>query len=106
MPSSGQENAGHTAGAVHYETFYFQSSKIFDEACFNKFIDNLPWELFRIKGPVQFADRVATLNFVGGKCEWTTWDGEPETRLVFVGWGINQAQTIGNLKKCTIDSAS
>ncbi|MGD9280367.1 MAG: GTP-binding protein [Desulfobacterales bacterium] len=104
--SSRPENAGHTAGAVHYETFSFQSSKILDEACFNKFIHHLPWELFRIKGPVQFADRVAMLNFVGGKSEYTVWDGNPETRLVFVGWGIDQAQTIENLKKCTIDSAS
>ena len=104
--SSIQENASHPAGTIHYETFSFQSSKIIDEVCFNKFIHHLPWELFRIKGPVRFSDRVAMLNFVGGKSEWTTWDGEPETRLVFVGWGINQAQTIGNLKKCTVDSTS
>ena len=103
--SSIQENASHPAGTIHYETFSFQSSKIIDEACFNKFIHHLPWELFRIKGPVRFADRVTMLNFVGGKSEWTTWDGEPETRLVFIGWGINEAETIENLKKCTTDSA-
>jgi G3E family GTPase len=97
------ENASHPAGDTHYETFSFQSSKIFDEACFKQFVHHLPWELFRIKGPVRFADRVAMFNFVGGKSEWTTWDGEPETRLVFIGWGINEAQTIENLKECTTD---
>ena len=97
-----QENASHPAGATHYETFSFQSSKILDEACFKKFIHHLPWELFRIKGPVRFSDRVAMLSFVGGKSEWTTWDGEPETRLVFIGWRINEAETIENLKKCTM----
>jgi G3E family GTPase len=104
-PPSIQANAGHPAGAAHYETFSFQSSKILDEACFKKFIRQLPWELFRIKGPVRFADRVAMLNYVGGKSEWTVWDGAPETRLVFIGWEINEAETIKNLKKCTTDSA-
>jgi G3E family GTPase len=102
---SNHENAGHPAGAAHYETFSFQSSNVLDEACFKKFIRYLPWELFRIKGPVRFADRAAMLNFVGGKSEWTTWDGEPETRLVFIGWGINAAQTLENLRKCITDSA-
>jgi G3E family GTPase len=102
---STQENAGHPAGAIHYETFSFQGSHIFDEVCFKKFIRHLPWELFRIKGPVRFADRVAMLNFVGGKSEWAAWDGEPETRLVFIGWGVNAAQTLENLKKCTTDPA-
>jgi hypothetical protein len=45
------------------------------------------------------------LNYVGGKSEWTVWDGAPETRLVFIGWQINEAETIKNLKKCTTDSA-
>ena len=100
-----QENTGHPAGVTHFETFSFQSSKILDEACFKKFIRQLPWELFRIKGPVRFADRVAMLNYVGGKSEWAVWDGEPETRLVFIGWEINEAETIDNLKKCATDSA-
>jgi G3E family GTPase len=104
-PPSIRENDGRPAEDTHYETFSFQGSKIFDEACFKKFIRHLPWELFRIKGPVRFADRVAMLNFVGGKSEWTTWDGKPETRLVFIGWGINEAETIKSLRECIIDSA-
>lgn len=102
--SSPQENADHRVNATHYVTFSFQSSNILDEACFHKFIRNLPWELFRIKGPVRFADRVALLNFVGGQCEWTTWDGEPETQLVFIGWGLNETETLKNLKKCMVDA--
>ena len=90
--------------ASSYVPFSFRDSKIVDETRFKKFIHNLPWELFRIKGPVRFADRVSMLNFVGGKSEWTTWDGEPETRLVFIGWGINETEILENLKKCAAES--
>jgi G3E family GTPase len=101
---SHQGHDNHTEDASSYVTFSFRNSKIVDETRFKKFIHNLPWELFRIKGPVRFADRVSMLNFVGGKSEWTTWDGEPETRLAFIGWGINEAEILENLKKCAAES--
>jgi len=83
---SHQEHDNHTVDASSYVTFSFRDSKIVDETRFKKFIRNLPWEVFRIKGPVRFADRVVMLNFVGGKGEWIPWDEEPETRLAFIGW--------------------
>jgi G3E family GTPase len=101
---SHQEHDNHTVRATNYVTFSFQGSNIFDEACFKKFIRNLPWEVFRIKGTVRFADRVVMLNFVGGKSEWIPWDEEPETRLAFIGWGINEAEILENLKKCAAES--
>jgi len=98
------QHDNHTVNVSKYVTFSFQDSKIVDEARFKKFISNLPWEVFRIKGPIRFADRVVMLNFVGGKGEWTSWDGEPETRLAFIGWGISKAETLQNLKRCLIDA--
>jgi len=70
------------------------------ESCFNRFLEDLPWELFRLKGTVRFEDRAAMLNFVGGKGEWTPWKGSPETRLAFVGWKVNKDETIGKLRNC------
>jgi G3E family GTPase len=103
---SHQEHDNHTVDASSYVTFSFRNSKIVDEIRFKKFIRNLPWEVFRIKGPVRFADRVVMLNFVGGKAEWISWDEEPETRLAFIGWGISKAETLQHLKKCVVNSES
>jgi G3E family GTPase len=83
-----------------YVTFSYKGSRFMDETCFKRFISQLPWEVFRIKGPVRFVDRVVMLNFVGGKSNWTPWDGEPETRLAFVGWEISEEITLRKLKEC------
>jgi len=98
------EHDNHTVDVSSYVTFSFRDSKIVDESRFKKFIRNLPWEVFRIKGPVRFADRVVMLNFVGGKDEWIPWDEEPETRLAFIGWGINTEETLRDLKRCVAES--
>jgi len=97
---SHQEHDNHTVDASSYVTFSFRDSKIVDETRFKKFIRNLPWEVFRIKGPVRFADRVVMLNFVGGKGEWTPWDGDPETRLAFIGWDINPEEILKKASSC------
>ena len=89
---------------ANYVTFSFQNAQVLDETCFKTFIDALPWEMFRIKGPVRFKNRVEMLNFVGGKGEWSDWEGEPETRLAFIGWGVSQEEILGKLKNCIIDS--
>ena len=90
--------------ASNYVTFSYQNSQILDETRFKQFLKQVPWELFRIKGPVRFADRTVMLNFVGGKSEWSEWEGEPETRLAFVGWGIGMEETLKHLKRCIIES--
>ncbi len=100
------EHANRAVDASGYVTFSFRDSKILDETRFKKFIRTLPWEVFRIKGPVRFADRVVMLNFVGGKSEWRTWSEEPETRLAFIGWGISKAEILRNLKRCVISTES
>jgi len=73
-----------------------------DEICFKKFIDALPWEMFRIKGPVRFENRMVMLNFVGGKAEWSNWEGEPDTRLAFIGWGVYEEEILRQLQDCLL----
>lgn len=101
---SPEEHDSHPAKSINFVTFSFHDSRIFGEACFKKFITNLPWELFRIKGPVRFVDRLEMLNFVGGKSEWSPWEGEAETRLAFIGWKINEQETLKDLKRCLIET--
>ena len=92
-----------TVDASKYVSFAFDESRAVDEDRFHKFIQGLPWEVFRVKGPVQFSDRVDMLNFVGGKSEWLIWDGEPRTRLVFIGWDIDPAEILKQVAACIME---
>ncbi len=95
-------NAEQITDADNYTAFSFQESRALDENCFRRFIQDLPWELFRLKGPVRFQDRTALINCVGGRCGWERWWGTPETRLTFIGWSVNAEETIKRLKDCII----
>jgi len=89
----GPENLGYVA-------FSFQESDPLDENCFWEFTQQLPWELFRMKGWVRFPDRTLLINYAGGKSEWREWDGKGETRLAFVGLRVDTEGTIERLKHC------
>ena len=104
---NGKSDSHHSnaAKSLDFVMFSFQDSGTIDEARFKKFIRNLPWELFRIKGTVRFADRLEMLNFVGGKSEWSPWEGEAETRLAFIGWKVNQQETLKDLKRCLVETS-
>ena len=84
----------------HYVAFSFSNSAPLDENCFKRFTEKLPWELFRMKGPVRFHDRTVLVNYAGGKCGWADWSGAEETRLAFVGWKVDDQETIGKLRNC------
>ena len=90
--------------ATDYVTFSFRTSQGMQEACFKAFIETLPWEMFRIKGPVRFENKTVLLNFVGGKDDWSIWEGDPDTRLAFIGWGVNQEEILGKLRECIVNS--
>ena len=98
-------------GSFPYMSFSFRSNDAIDESCFKLFTENMPWELFRMKGPVRFRDRTVLVNYVGGKNEWSAWDSLEETCLVFVGWKVDKEETIRKLENCirekddVIDSA-
>ncbi|CAB1061270.1 Metal chaperone, involved in Zn homeostasis [Olavius sp. associated proteobacterium Delta 1] len=97
---SDREHDNIAVDARHYVTFSFQEPNIVDETRFKKFISNLPWEVFRIKGPIRFADHAVMLNFVGGKSEWTPWEGESQTQLAFIGWNINPEEILKKAASC------
>jgi G3E family GTPase len=91
---------GNEAAKFPFISFSYRSRDVFDEACFNAFTANLPYELFRMKGPVRFRDRTVFVNYVGGKNEWSAWSGGEETCLVFIGWNVSGEKTIQNLNNC------
>jgi G3E family GTPase len=109
--SQGENQDDIGMGSFPYMSFSFQSNDAIDESCFKLFTENMPWELFRMKGPVRFRDRTVLVNYVGGKNEWSAWDSLEETCLVFVGWKVDKEETIRKLENCirekddVIDSA-
>ncbi|MCP4695096.1 MAG: GTP-binding protein [Desulfobacterales bacterium] len=86
------------AGAENFVSFSFQSEEPLDEAGFKRFVEELPWEVFRMKGPVRFESGTKMVNFVGGKSEWTPWDDDSDTRLAFIGWDIDGEKILRRLK--------
>jgi len=89
--------------ASRYTSFAFESAGIVSEECFYQFLDKLPWEVFRIKGPVKFANRMVLLNFVGGKSEWLPWDGDSKTQLVFIGWSVDPQEILKKASLCVAE---
>jgi G3E family GTPase len=92
-------------GSSNYTSFTFRTGDALDEARFKQFTENLPWELFRMKGPVRFGDRTILVNYVGGKNQWAQWGDVDETCLVFVGWEVDPQETLQNIEKCVIPNA-
>lgn len=88
--------------ASGYVTFSYETSDVMDEKKFIKFVEDLPLQVFRMKGPVRFQDRTVVVNFVGGKCQWSDWRGKPDTRLAFIGWDVRSEETLNKLKACLI----
>ena len=89
-----------TYADTDFVTFSFSESLPLDETAFRRFVEEMPWELFRMKGTVNLGDRTVLINAVGGKTEWAPWQEMSETRLAFVGWGINAAEFFAKLKAC------
>ena len=85
---------------TNFVTFSFSESSPVDEIEFNRFIQELPYELFRLKGMVNFGNRTMMINSVGGRTEWAPWEGDSETRLAFIGWNIDPDEFLAKLKAC------
>jgi G3E family GTPase len=98
--SQGENQDDLGMGSFPFMSFSFRSNDAIDESCFKLFTENMPWELFRMKGPVRFRDRTVLVNYVGGKNEWSAWDDLEETCLVFVGWKVDKEETIRKLENC------
>lgn len=87
LPTSAIDTAKgiQTKDRITYHTFDFVSETPLDEVLFDNFLKNLPWQLFRIKGPVRFQNRTALLNYVSGQIDWQQWEATDHTRLAFIG---------------------
>lgn len=101
MPGNGSTRS--SVDASKYVSFAFDETRPLDEGRLLQFINELPWEVFRVKGPVRFSDRVSLLNYVGGKSEWLNWEGKGQTRLVFIGWDVEPDEILRQVAACIMD---
>ncbi len=91
-----------SVSATHYQTFSFQTSRPLDETRFKQFVEELPFELFRMKGPVRLADRTVMINFVGGRSQWAPWEKDTDTKLAFIGWNVDREETLNKIDRCLL----
>ena len=91
-----------TAKEAGFISFSFETSRPLDKELFMEFLNTIPLELFRIKGPVKFADRTQMLNFVGGKSDWQKWSDTVTTRLAFIGWDVIEELILKKLNQCIV----
>lgn len=85
---------------LRYITFSFIETKPLQEDAFRKFVAELPFELYRLKGTVFVGDKTLLVNSVGGKTEWREWEGTSETRLALIGWNVDAEALTNQLKAC------
>ena len=90
------------AQAMGYVAFSFHDEVTFDEDCFTLFTRDLPWEVFRMKGPVRFGRGTVMVNHAGGRSEWLEWPEEKETSLSFVGLRVDGEKILNKLRKCIL----
>lgn len=95
-------NKAVTADEGHFQAFTFKEIRPLIEVCFQKFIANLPFEVFRLKGPVRFETGTQLINFVGGKFQFMPWEGDAITHLSFVGWDVDHKSVLKRLLRCVV----
>ena len=91
-----------TAKEAGFISFSFETTTPLDQELFMEFLNTIPLELFRIKGPVRFVDETKMLNFVGGKSEWQKWPDTVTTCLAFIGWDVIEELVLKKLNKCIV----
>ena len=83
-----------------FVAFAFQNEGMLDPDCLNRFLDELPWELFRVKGFVRLPDGMSFLNYTYRRPELVPIEDNGPTRLAFVGWHIEPRKYLTHLEAC------
>ncbi len=98
----------------HYQTFSFTSNQPLHPMRFQDFVNTqIPTSIYRAKGFVDLGskghERKYIFQLVGTRAEisWDNWQGaKPQTRLVFIGQGADEAKIVAALKGCVDEAPS
>lgn len=95
----------HDARQLGFVAFGFEEKLPFQGELFRRFLAELPWELYRVKGFVLVEEGLYFINHVGRKTEWMEMQtGTGGTRLSFVGWNVEEQMVIAQLRECVVSS--
>ncbi len=89
-----------SAEEMGFVTFAFENETPFESGCFHSFVENLPIELYRMKGFVLLKDGRFIVNHAGGRTEWIPINDAGGTKLAFVGWKVDEKQIMEALDGC------
>ncbi len=83
-----------------FVAFSFESPAPLDKVALRRWLDGLPWEVFRVKGFVCLEEGRQVLNYTYRHPEFTHAEGEGGTQLAFVGWNVDQEKILAGLRAC------
>jgi len=89
-----------SAEEMGFVSFAFENKTPFKADCFQHFMEELPLNLYRVKGFALLKDKRFFVNHVGGKTEWIRMDEAGPTKLAFVGWQISDGPVVEALRAC------
>ncbi len=99
------DKPGHWPGrpeADGFVSFAFEHPGVLDLARLERFLSELPWGVFRVKGPVKLAQGMRLLNYTYRRPQYYTWDQAGPTRLALVAWRVEPDLVIQGLRECLL----
>lgn len=88
-PHQHQGHAGEEEQEPLFQSFLFRAKQPLEKELFFEFMNDLPEEIFRCKGYVNFPQETVFINYIAGRFSIEEIRNEQETRLVFIGYRIN-----------------
>jgi len=101
FPNPGQELIEDS----RFVAFDFRHPGRLDQDLFAKFLDDLPWEVFRVKGFVRLPRGTFVLNYTYRQPEMSSTGDHGPTRLAFVAWNVEPSDVLARLKECVLNGA-
>lgn len=89
-----------TVDAGQFQAFVYEETRPLSQACFRSFLQELPADVFRIKGPVRFTNHTRFINYTDGEAQITPWKDEALTCLSIIGKNIDQSYFLDCLQRC------
>jgi G3E family GTPase len=88
------------AEELGYVAFAFENQIPFKKDFFQRFVESMPVNLYRLKGFALVGDQRFFINHVGGKTEWVELAETGPTKLAFVGWEVQETEVLAALESC------
>lgn len=96
-----QDHSDHeSAQDMGFLTFSYEETIPFRPDCFRRFVEELPINLYRLKGFALLGNQRFFLNHAGGRTEWSEVQEGGLTRLAFVGWDVKEEDILNTLQAC------